>query len=49
MFPDGRRFQNIGIQPDVRVEPTILGVANGKDEVLEKGIEVLSSKLASKR
>ena len=42
-FADGRRFQNVGIVPDFKVEPTIQGVRQGRDEVLEKGIEVLRS------
>ncbi len=40
-FGDGSRFQNIGILPDVPVAPTIEGIRAGRDEVLEKGIEVL--------
>ena len=47
MYSDGRRFQNIGIVPDVHAEPTIRGVAMGKDEVFEKGVEVLLSKVQS--
>lgn len=42
-FGDGGAFQNIGIVPDVKVEPTIRGIRAGRDEVLEKGIEVLRS------
>jgi C-terminal processing protease CtpA/Prc len=38
---DGGRFQNIGVIPDVLVEPTIEGIRQGRDEILEKGIEVL--------
>jgi len=44
-FADGSRFQNIGIVPDVKVEPTIRGIRAGRDEVLEKGLEVLRSHL----
>jgi C-terminal processing protease CtpA/Prc len=40
-FGDGSRFQNIGITPDVPVAPTVDGISAGRDEVLEKGIEVL--------
>jgi hypothetical protein len=32
----------IGILPTVPVQPTIAGIAAGRDEVLEKGIEVAS-------
>jgi C-terminal processing protease CtpA/Prc len=40
-FADGSRFQNIGVLPDVEVHPTIKGIKKGRDEVLDKGIEVL--------
>jgi C-terminal processing protease CtpA/Prc len=40
-FGDGCRFQNIGILPDVPVAPTVDGIRAGRDEVLDKGIEVL--------
>lgn len=35
---DGRQLQRVGIQPDIRVEPTIAGLRAGKDEVLERAI-----------
>ncbi|MCQ4142415.1 S41 family peptidase [Chryseobacterium sp. EO14] len=38
-YPDGRETQRIGIVPDVEVKPTIDGIKNNKDEVLEKSIE----------
>jgi C-terminal processing protease CtpA/Prc len=40
-FGDGSRFQNVGILPDVPVAPTVDGLRAGRDEVLDKGIEVL--------
>jgi hypothetical protein len=40
-FADGSRFQNIGIVPDVKAEPTIRGIRAGRDEVLEEGVETL--------
>ncbi len=40
-FGDGSRFQNVGIVPDAPVAPTVDGIRAGRDEVLEKGIEVL--------
>ncbi len=40
---DGRQLQRIGILPDVEVKPTIAGIRAGRDEVLEKGVEVLRS------
>ncbi len=43
-YPDGRETQRIGIVPDVEVKPTIAGLKLGKDEVLEKAIEVINGK-----
>jgi C-terminal processing protease CtpA/Prc len=41
---DGRQLQRVGIQPHVRVEPTVEGIRAGRDEVLEKAVELLRSK-----
>jgi C-terminal processing protease CtpA/Prc len=38
---DGSRHHGVGIQPTVPAAPTRQGVAAGKDEVLEKGVEVV--------
>lgn len=38
---DGARHHGVGIQPTVPVEPTRQGIAEGRDEVLEKAIEVV--------
>ena len=35
---DGSRFFGVGIVPNIRVEPTIAGIAAGRDEVLEKAL-----------
>ena len=40
---DGSQHHLVGIQPDVAVEPTIAGIRAGRDEVLEKGVEVVKS------
>lgn len=37
-YPDKKETQRIGIVPDIEVKPTILGVQQGKDEVLERAI-----------
>ncbi len=37
---DGSRLHGIGFLPDVEVKPTIQGVIDGRDEVLEKAIEL---------
>ncbi len=39
---DGSRHHGVGIQPTVPISPTLKGIAAGRDEVLEKGIEVVS-------
>ena len=41
-YPDGKQTQRIGIVPDVEVKPTIAGIRQGKDEVLEKAMELLN-------
>ena len=38
---DGRQLQRVGIQPHLRVEPTITGVRAGRDEVLEAAVGFL--------
>jgi C-terminal processing protease CtpA/Prc len=43
-YPDGTKTQRIGIVPDVKVEPTINGIKQGKDEVLDKAIEIIEKK-----
>jgi C-terminal processing protease CtpA/Prc len=45
---DGRQLQRIGIVPDVEVAPTRAGIHDGRDEVLEKGIETLERLLEQK-
>ncbi|HEX2121888.1 MAG TPA: S41 family peptidase [Thermoanaerobaculia bacterium] len=38
---DGRQLQRIGLVPDVPVTPTVRGIREGKDEVLERAIAFL--------
>ncbi len=40
---DGRPLQRVGILPDIWVEPTIKGLREGRDEVLERAVEFLKS------
>jgi C-terminal processing protease CtpA/Prc len=42
---DGRQLQRIGLVPDVKVRPTIEGIQNGKDEVLEGAIQYLQRQI----
>jgi C-terminal processing protease CtpA/Prc len=39
---DGSHHHGVGIRPTVPVSRTLRGVAEGRDEVLEKGIEIVS-------
>lgn len=42
---DGSTHHGVGIQPTVPVQPTIAGIAAGKDEVLDKAVQVLRAKI----
>jgi C-terminal processing protease CtpA/Prc len=37
-YPNKKETQRIGIVPDIEVKPTILGVQQGKDEVLDRAV-----------
>jgi len=41
-YPDGTPTQRIGIVPDVWIEPTINGIIQKRDEVLEKAVEIIN-------
>jgi len=40
-YPNGEETQRVGIIPDIEVKPTIEGIKNGKDELVEKAIELI--------
>jgi C-terminal processing protease CtpA/Prc len=40
---DGRQVQRIGLVPDVVVRPTVAGIRQGRDEVLERAIAYVKS------
>ncbi len=42
---DGRQLQRVGIQPTVKVAPTVAGVVAGRDEVLEAAVRHLQGSL----
>jgi C-terminal processing protease CtpA/Prc len=48
-YVDGSPFQGIGIIPDVEVHPTIQGIREGRDEILEKGLEVLQEMIEQRK
>lgn len=37
-YPDRRETQRVGIVPDIEIKPTIKGIQEGKDEVLERAL-----------
>ncbi|MDO5978767.1 S41 family peptidase [Flavivirga spongiicola] len=41
-YPDGTETQRIGIVPDIEVLPTVKGIKEGRDEILEKAIEIIN-------
>ncbi|MCO6480147.1 MAG: hypothetical protein J5I94_26140 [Phaeodactylibacter sp.] len=38
---DGVQHHLLGIQPDIYMEPTIEGIREGRDELLEQALEVI--------
>lgn len=42
-YPDRRETQRIGIIPDIEVKPTILGIQQGKDEVLDRALQFIET------
>jgi hypothetical protein len=43
-YPDGRETQRVGIIPDHTVQPTIQGIIQNRDELLEKAIAIINEK-----
>ncbi len=41
-YMDGSQTQRIGLKPDITVKQTVNGIAEGKDEVIEKAIELIT-------
>lgn len=46
---DGSQHHGVGIQPTIYCKPTIQGIREGRDEVLEKGIEVAKMMIEKNR
>ncbi|ASK30347.1 hypothetical protein CEY12_09580 [Chryseobacterium sp. T16E-39] len=42
-YPDQRETQRIGIIPDIIIKPTLKGIKQGKDEVLERALEYVKN------
>lgn len=47
-YPNGTPTQRVGIIPDIKIEPTINGIKNGKDELLEKAIEIIKNETTNR-
>jgi hypothetical protein len=46
-YPDGKPTQRIGLVPDVEIKPTIAGIRAERDELLERGIKVITDLMPS--
>lgn len=42
LYPDGRESQRVGVTIDIIVKPTIKGIREGRDELMEKAIELIN-------
>jgi C-terminal processing protease CtpA/Prc len=42
---DGRQLQRVGLVPDIEVRPTVKGIQEGRDEVLESAVAYLQRQL----
>jgi hypothetical protein len=49
LYPDGRETQRIGIVPDIEVKPTVAGIKEGRDELVEKAIEIITGKITPEK
>jgi C-terminal processing protease CtpA/Prc len=47
-YPNGTPTQRVGIIPDIKIEPTINGIKSGKDELLEKAIEIIKNETTNR-
>ena len=41
-YPDGKETQRVGIVPDIEIKPSIEGIKKGRDELMEKAIEIIN-------
>lgn len=44
-YPDGGETQRVGIVPDIEVKPTIEGVRDNRDELLEQAIKIINENI----
>lgn len=43
-YPNGEETQRKGVRIDIPLKPTVMGIKNGEDELLEKAIHMINSK-----
>jgi carboxyl-terminal processing protease len=43
-FPDGSRFEGVGIAPDVEIHPTVGDLKSGRDVVLDRAVALAAAK-----
>ena len=41
-YPDGRETQRVGLRIDVPVRPTIVGLREGRDELRDRAIKLIT-------
>lgn len=41
--PEKKPTQRVGVQPDIRLDPTIEGIMKGRDEYVEKAVEIIKN------
>lgn len=41
-YPNGKETQRIGIVPDIFIRPSLQGIKQGRDELIEKAIEIIN-------
>jgi C-terminal processing protease CtpA/Prc len=46
-YPDGRPTQRVGIVPDIEVRPTIAGIRQGRDELMEAALAFINGQLTT--
>ena len=44
LYPDGKVFVGVGVQPNITIKPNIVDIKTGKDTVLEAALKYLSGK-----
>lgn len=48
-YPDGTETQRVGIVPDIEVKPTIEGIKNNRDELMEKAIDLINTDIQKEK